>query len=73
MLISLEAKTTKKVKRYYLYSEPKPFDYDTREPIVTFTSLDTAALIKRYLEGCELTEAEKLEAREALKKIDKGE
>lgn len=70
----IEVKRKNKVLYYILYSEQKPTGgYDPRTAIATFTSLDTAALIKRYLEGCFFTEAETLEARKALKQIDKGE
>lgn len=69
----IEVKRKNKVLYYILYSEQKPTGYDARTAIATFTSLDTAALVKRYLEGCFFTEAETLEVRKALKQIDKGE
>ena len=76
--MTLEARTIKrygkpKTKYYYIYSKPAAKDYENREPVATFTSIETAALVKRYLEGCDLTAEEQLEARDALKEIDKGE
>lgn len=66
--MTIERRTLKKTQYYYILPET-----DSREPIARFKSLDTAAVVLRYLNRCEMPAEEQLEARAALKAIDNKE
>lgn len=54
---------------YAICNDPQPGDIMPRE-IVRFDSLEIAAIVKRYLAGDSLSEADEQAAKEAIKKAD---